>query len=78
MSRLARFSKGIAALVSSIVALLLVLGVELPPTFDAAGFEVALVGIVTALGVIFAPANAPPASDTGKPAPGDPERLPGA
>jgi hypothetical protein len=59
MHRFARFSKGIAALISSVIALLLVLGAELPSTFDAAGFEVALVGVVTALGVIFAPANAP-------------------
>jgi hypothetical protein len=73
MSRLARFSKALAAFIGALAGLSVAFG------FDLTGEQTAALLLVVETGfVLIAPANAPPASDTGKPAPGDPERLPGA
>ena len=55
MYRLARFSKALAALSGSVVALLVAFGVDLTPEQTAA-----LTGVLSTLAVILAPANAPP------------------
>lgn len=58
MSMLARFSKALAALGGSLVALAVAFGVDLTPEQGAA-----LTGVLTTLAVIFAPANRDPADD---------------
>jgi hypothetical protein len=83
MSRLASYSKAIAAFVSSVLTLLVAFGVDLSGEQTAA-----ILSVVATLAVFLAPSNAPnlpTATDVGKPMQlseepriGDPDRTPSA
>lgn len=55
MSTVARYSKALGALIPAVVTLLVALGIDVSPEVTGA-----LVGLASTIGVILAPANAPP------------------